>query len=237
MERLQKIIAESGYCSRRKAEELIKNSRVSVNGSIANVLGTKANASDNIVIDGEKLVREEKEHYLFYKPRGVISSTSDDKGRKTIVDYFNSNKRLYPVGRLDYNTDGAIIVTNDGDLANLLTHPKNELEKVYIVKVKGLVNGDVIRKLKAGVVIDKIKCVPDRVKLKKFDKIKKISIVEITIHDGKNHEVKIMFESIGFLVEKLKRERIEFLTLEGLKSGEYRKITPKEIKKLYSLIK
>lgn len=237
MERLQKIIAESGYCSRRKAEELIKNSRVSVNGSIANVLGTKANASDNIVIDGEKLVREEKEHYLFYKPRGVISSTSDDKGRKTIVDYFNSNKRLYPVGRLDYNTDGAIIVTNDGDLANLLTHPKNELEKVYIVKVKGLVNGDVIRKLKAGVVIDKIKCVPDRVKLKKFDKIKKTSIVEITIHDGKNHEVKIMFESIGFLVEKLKRERIEFLTLEGLKSGEYRKITPKEIKKLYSLIK
>lgn len=237
MERLQKIIAESGYCSRRKAEELIKNSRVSVNGSIANVLGTKANASDNIVIDGEKLVREEKEHYLFYKPRGVISSTSDDKGRKTIVDYFDSNKRLYPVGRLDYNTDGAIIVTNDGDLANLLTHPKNELEKVYIVKVKGVVNGDVIRKLKAGVVIDKIKCVPDRVKLKKFDKIKKTSIVEITIHDGKNHEVKIMFESIGFLVEKLKRERIEFLTLEGLKSGEYRKITPKEIKKLYSLIK
>lgn len=237
MERLQKIIAESGYCSRRKAEELIKNSRVLVNGSIANVLGTKANASDNIVIDGEKLVREEKEHYLFYKPRGVISSTSDDKGRKTIVDYFDSNKRLYPVGRLDYNTDGAIIVTNDGDLANLLTHPKNELEKVYIVKVKGVVNGDVIRKLKAGVVIDKIKCVPDRVKLKKFDKIKKTSIVEITIHDGKNHEVKIMFESIGFLVEKLKRERIEFLTLEGLKSGEYRKITPKEIKKLYSLIK
>ncbi len=237
MERLQKIIAESGYCSRRKAEELIKNSRVSVNGSITNVLGTKANTSDNIVIDGEKLVREEKEHYLFYKPRGVISSTSDDKGRKTIVDYFDSNKRLYPVGRLDYNTDGAIIVTNDGDLANLLTHPKNELEKVYIVKVKGLVNGDAIRKLKAGVVIDKIKCVPDRVKLKKFDKIKKTSIVEITIHDGKNHEVKIMFESIGFLVEKLKRERIEFLTLEGLKSGEYRKITPKEIKKLYSLIK
>ncbi len=237
MERLQKIIAESGYCSRRKAEQLIKMGKVSVNGSIVSVLGSKANVSDTIIIDGEKLVKEEKEHYLFYKPRGVISSTSDDKNRKTILDYFDSDKRLYPVGRLDYDTDGAIIVTNDGELANLLTHPKNELEKVYIVKVKGIVNGDVIRKLKLGVVIDKRRCIPNRVKLRKVDKTKSTSIVEIIIHDGKNHEIKTMFESIGYLIEKLKRERIEFLTLEGLKSGEYRKITPKEIKKLYSLIK
>lgn len=237
MERLQKIIAESGYCSRRKAEELIKNNKVSVNGNIVNILGTKANVGDNIIVEGKTISKEDKEYYLFYKPRGVISSTSDDKDRKTIMNYFNTNKRLYPVGRLDYNTDGAIIVTNDGEFANMLMHPKNELEKVYIVKVKGIIDGDAIRKLKQGIVINRIKCIPDKVKLRKVDKIKKSSIVEIVIHDGKNHEVKLMFERIGFLVDKLKRERIEFLNLDGLNSGEYRRITPKEIKKIYSLIK
>lgn len=237
MERLQKIIAESGYCSRRKAEQLIKNSKVTVNGDIVNILGTKANVGDNIIVEGKTISKEDKEYYLFYKPRGVISSTSDDKDRKTIMNYFNTNKRLYPVGRLDYNTDGAIIVTNDGEFANMLMHPKNELEKVYIVKVKGIIDGDAIRKLKQGIVINRIKCIPDKVKLRKVDKIKKSSIVEIVIHDGKNHEVKLMFERIGFLVDKLKRERIEFLNLDGLNSGEYRRITPKEIKKIYSLIK
>ncbi|MDD4027654.1 MAG: pseudouridine synthase [Bacilli bacterium] len=237
MERLQKIIAESGYCSRRKAEELIKNNKVTVNGDIVNILGTKANVGDNIIVEGKTISKEDKEYYLFYKPRGVISSTSDDKDRKTIMNYFNTNKRLYPVGRLDYNTDGAIIVTNDGEFANMLMHPKNELEKVYIVKVKGIIDGDAIRKLKQGIVINRIKCIPDKVKLRKVDKIKKSSIVEIVIHDGKNHEVKLMFERIGFLVDKLKRERIEFLNLDGLNSGEYRRITPKEIKKIYSLIK
>lgn len=237
MERLQKIIAESGYCSRRKAEELIKNSKVTVNGNIVNILGTKANVGDNIIVEGKTISKEDKEYYLFYKPRGVISSTSDDKDRKTIMNYFNTNKRLYPVGRLDYNTDGAIIVTNDGEFANMLMHPKNELEKVYIVKVKGIIDGDAIRKLKQGIVINRSKCIPDKVKLRKVDKVKKSSIVEIVIHDGKNHEVKLMFERIGFLVDKLKRERIEFLNLDGLNSGEYRRITPKEIKKIYSLIK
>ncbi len=237
MERLQKIIAESGYCSRRKAEELIKNNKVTVNGDIVNILGTKANVGDDIIVEGKTISKEDKEYYLFYKPRGVISSTSDDKDRKTIMNYFNTNKRLYPVGRLDYNTDGAIIVTNDGEFANMLMHPKNELEKVYIVKVKGIIDGDAIRKLKQGIVINRIKCIPDKVKLRKVDKIKKSSIVEIVIHDGKNHEVKLMFERIGFLVDKLKRERIEFLNLDGLNSGEYRRITPKEIKKIYSLIK
>jgi len=200
-------------------------------------LGTKANVGDNIIVEGKTISKEDKEYYLFYKPRGVISSTSDDKDRKTIMNYFNTNKRLYPVGRLDYNTDGAIIVTNDGEFANMLMHPKNELEKVYIVKVKGIIDGDAIRKLKQGIVINRIKCIPDKVKLRKVDKIKKSSIVEIVIHDGKNHEVKLMFERIGFLVDKLKRERIEFLNLDGLNSGEYRRITPKEIKKIYSLIK
>ena len=130
MERLQKIIAESGYASRRKAEELIKNGKVVVNGKVVRELGTKASFSDDILVEGKKIEREEKEYYIFNKPRGVITSTNDDKGRNVVTDYFNSNKRLYPVGRLDYDTTGLLIVTNDGELANLIMHPKNEIEKV-----------------------------------------------------------------------------------------------------------
>lgn len=237
MERLQKIIAESGYASRRKAEELITKGKVIVNGKVVTELGTKANYSDDILVDGKKIEKEEKEYYIFNKPRGVITSTSDDKGRKVVTDYFESNKRLYPVGRLDYDTTGLLIVTNDGELANLLMHPSNDIEKVYIAKVNGIVKGEDIRNLKIGVVIDNTKCIPKKVKLRKFDRKTNSSIVEVIISDGKNHEVKKMFENIGFEVEKLKRERIAFLTLGNLNSGEYRKLNIKEIKQLFSLIK
>lgn len=237
MERLQKIIAESGYCSRRKAEELIKNGKVILNGKIITELGTKANCSDDILVDGKKIEKEEKEYYIFNKPRGVITSTSDEKGRKVVTDFFDSNKRLYPVGRLDYDTTGLIIVTNDGELSNLIMHPKNEIEKLYIAKVDGIIKGTEINALKNGVILDGVKCIPKRVKLKKFDKKSNSSIVEITITEGKNHEVKRLFESVGFKVDKLKRERIAFLTLGNLKSGEYRKLNIKEVKQLFSLIK
>lgn len=237
MERLQKIIAESGYCSRRKAEELIKNGKVIVNGKVIQELGTKASYSDDILVDGKKIEKEEKEYYIFNKPRGVITSTSDEKGRKVVTDYFNSNKRLYPVGRLDYDTTGLLIVTNDGELSNLIMHPKNEIEKLYIAKIEGIIKGTEINILKNGIVLDGIKCVPKRVKLKKFDKKTNSSIVEIIITEGKNHEVKRLFESVGFKVDKLKRERIAFLTLGNLKSGEYRKLNIKEVKQLFSLIK
>lgn len=237
MERLQKVIAESGYCSRRKAEELIVAGKVLVNGQTVNKLGTKVSGNDLVEIDGKRLEKQDKEYYVFYKPKGVVSTTSDDKGRKTIIDYFDSNKRLYPVGRLDYDTTGLIIVTNDGDFANMLMHPKNEMEKVYIAKLEGIITGESIKRLKLGVMIDGTKCIPDRVKQRKYDKKTNTSIVEIIIHEGKNHEVKKMFESVGFNVLKLKRERIAFLTLNGLNAGEYRKLNPKEIKQLYSLVK
>lgn len=237
MERLQKIIAESGYTSRRKAEELITKGKVMVNGKIVTELGTKANYGDDILIEGKKIEKEEKEYFLFNKPRGVITSTSDDKGRKVVTDFFESNKRLYPVGRLDYDTTGLLIVTNDGELANLLMHPSNDIEKVYIAKVKGIIKGEDIRSLKEGVVIDNTKCIPKKVKLRKTDKKTNTSIVEIIISDGKNHEVKKLLENIGFEVEKLKREKIAFLTLGNLNSGEYRKLNIKEIKQLFSLIK
>ena len=237
MERLQKIIAESGITSRRKAEELIKNGKVIVNGKVITELGTKASYSDDILVDGKKIEKEDKEYYIFNKPRGVITSTSDEKGRKVVTDFFDSNKRLYPVGRLDYDTTGLLIVTNDGELSNLIMHPKNEIEKVYIAKIDGIIKGTEINILKNGVVLDGIKCIPKRVKLKKFDKKTNSSIVEIIITEGKNHEVKRLFESVGFRVDKLKRERLAFLTLGNLKSGEYRKLNIKEVKQLFSLIK
>ena len=237
MERLQKIIALSGYASRRKAEELIKAGKVMVNGKVVRELGTKANFSDDILIDGKKIEREEKEYYIFNKPRGIITSTSDDKGRKVVTDYFETNKRLYPVGRLDYDTTGLLILTNDGELANLIMHPRNEIEKQYIAKLEGIIKGEEINKLKNGIVLDGTKCIPKRVKLREFDKKTNTSIVEIVICEGKNHEVKRLFESVSFNVLKLKRERIGFLTLGKLKSGEYRKLNPKEVKQLYGLVK
>lgn len=237
MERLQKVIALSGIASRRKAEELIKNGDVIVNGEVVTKLGTKVTYSDDILVCGKKIEKEEKEYYLFNKPRGVICSTSDDKGRKVVVDYFNSNKRLYPVGRLDYDTTGALIVTNDGNLSNLIMHPKNEIEKVYIAKLNGVIKGAEINKIKSGVIIDNVKCVPKKVKLKNFNVKKNTSTVEIIITEGKNHEVKKIFESVGFFVDKLKRERIAFLSLGNLKSGEYRKLNPKEVKQLFNLVK
>lgn len=237
MERLQKIIALSGYASRRKAEELIKAGKVMVNGKVVRELGTKANFSDDILIDGKKIEREEKEYYIFNKPRGVITSTSDDKGRKVVTDYFETNKRLYPVGRLDYDTTGLLILTNDGELANLIMHPRNEIEKQYIAKLEGIIKGEEINKLKNGIVLDGTKCIPKKVKLREFDKKTNTSIVEIVICEGKNHEVKRLFESVSFNVLKLKRERIGFLTLGKLKSGEYRKLNPKEVKQLYGLVK
>ncbi|MDD7630478.1 MAG: pseudouridine synthase [bacterium] len=237
MERLQKIIALSGYASRRKAEDLIKAGKVMVNGKVVRELGTKASFSDDILIDGKKIEREEKEYYIFNKPRGVITSTSDDKGRKVVTDYFETNKRLYPVGRLDYDTTGLLILTNDGELANLIMHPRNEIEKQYIAKLEGIIKGEEINKLKNGIVLDGTKCIPKRVKLREFDKKTNTSIVEIVICEGKNHEVKRLFESVSFNVLKLKRERIGFLTLGKLKSGEYRKLNPKEVKQLYGLVK
>lgn len=234
MVRLQKAIADSGFCSRRKAEEYIVKGKVFVNGERITELGSKVEGNEEIIVDGNAISKQDKEYYILYKPRGVISSTKDDKGRKTVVDFFSSNKRLYPVGRLDYDTTGIILLTNDGEFANMMLHPKNKIPKVYIAKLEGIIDGYSIKKIKSGVVIDGIKCTPDRVKLKSADKKSNTCIVEITIHDGRNHEIKRIFESAGYNVIKLKRESIAFLTLQGLSSGEFRKLTIKEVKQLYA---
>ena len=237
MERLQKVIAESGYTSRRKAEELIKDGKVKVNGIIIKELGTKVSSSDEIIVNDQVLTIEEKVYYLLNKPREVVTTTSDEYNRKTVIDLIDTDKRVYPVGRLDYDTTGLLILTNDGELANRLMHPSNEIDKVYIAKIEGILTPKEMMELKNGVVIDGVKTSKSRVKVRKVDKSNNTSIVEITIHEGKNHQVKRMFEAVGKEVIKLKRERIAFLDLTGLNSGEYRKLNHKEVSKLYELTK
>lgn len=237
MERLQKVIANSGYCSRRKAEELIRQGKVKVNGEVITELGTCVQKNDAITIFDKSLTYQQKEYVLLNKPRGIITSTSDEKNRKTVLDLIDTDKRLYPVGRLDYDTTGALLLTNDGELANLLMHPKNKIDKVYIAKVSGFVTKPDLERLSHGVYIDNFKTSKAKVRLKSFDKKSNTSLVEITIHEGKNHQVKKMFEAVGYEVLKLKREKIAFLDVQNLKSGEYRYLNLKEVKKLYAVTK
>ncbi len=234
MKRLQKVIAESGLTSRRKAEELILQKKVKVNGNIVTELGTKVSENDRIEVNNKILEKENKEYFLLNKPRGVITSTKDDKSRKTVIDLINTTARIYPVGRLDYDTTGALLLTNDGDFANILMHPTNEIDKVYLAKLEGIIKAEQINKLKSGVLLDDILVKATRVKLKKVIKESNSCLVEITIHEGKNHQVKRMFESVGFHVEKLTRKRIGIFDCKNLKSGEYRKLTPKEVQIVYS---
>lgn len=233
MERLQKVIASSGYASRRKAEELIKAGKVYVNDQKVTQLGTKVNPSDDIRIDGQHLTLEKKEYYLLNKPRGIISSAHDDKDRKTVVDLIETNARIYPIGRLDYDTTGLIILTNDGTLAQKLAHPSQKVEKTYIAKLDKILTTEDFYQLKKGVVIEGKKVIPTKLKIKSKDKQKQTSLIAISIVEGRNHIVKKIFNQLGYDVKKLKRESYDFLTLGNLKSGEYRELSLKEIKKLY----
>lgn len=233
MERLQKVIASSGYASRRKAEELITSGKVFVNGEKVTLLGTKVNGDDDIVINGFHLKREDYVYFLLNKPRGLISSASDEFGRKTVVDLIDTDKRIYPVGRLDYDTTGLIILTNDGDFANMLMHPKNKVPKKYVAKLnKAMAIAD-LKKLQDGVMVDGKICKPVKVKLKKNDTEEDYSLVEVTLIEGRNHIVKKLFKELGYLVDKLTRVEYAFLNTDNLKSGYYRTLTLKEVKKLY----
>lgn len=238
MERLQKFIANSGYCSRRKAEELISKGEVYVDGKMVTELGTKVSGKEMIVVEGVTINKQtRKEYYLLNKPRGYICSVKDEKGRKVVTELINTNERIYPVGRLDYDTTGLLILTNDGDFANILMHPSNEVEKTYLAIIEGIMTTEEIYSLKDGVVIDGVKVVPKRVKIKKKDLEKNKSKVEVTIVEGRNHIVKKMFEAIGHPVNKLTRERLAFLDVKGLQSGEYRYLSVDEVNRLKQLKK
>ncbi|MBD8070305.1 23S rRNA pseudouridine(2605) synthase RluB [Bacillus sp. PS06] len=236
MERLQKIIAQAGVASRRKAEELILEGRVKVNGKVVKELGTKVTLNDKIEVNGIPLEKEKPVYFLLYKPRGVISSVSDDKGRKVVTDLFPYiEERIYPVGRLDYDTSGLLLMTNDGEFANILIHPKYEVDKVYVAKVKGIPLREKLRQLEKGIMLEDGKTAPAKVKVLSVDKKKQSSIIEIIIHEGRNRQVRRMFDAIGHEVIKLKRERFGFLTLQGLATGEYRELSPHEVKQLRAL--
>ncbi|MGG3989873.1 pseudouridine synthase [Bacillus smithii] len=236
MERLQKVIAQAGFASRRKAEQLIVEGKVKVNGEVVTELGTKVSDSDKIEVEGIPVEREEKVYFLLYKPRGVISSVRDDKGRKTVIDFFPYvDKRIYPIGRLDYDTSGLLLLTNDGEFANLLMHPRYKIEKTYIAKLKGIPPRPALKQLEKGVELEDGMTAPAKVKFLSGDRKKNTAIVEITIHEGRNRQVRRMFEKIGYPVLKLRRERFAFLTLQGLNAGEFRELSPHEVKQLREL--
>ena len=234
MERIQKVISDYGYCSRRKAEQFLIDGQVKVNGKKITKLGYKVGPKDIIEVQGHPLEKQEKEYILLNKPRGVVTTTKDEKNRATVIDLIASKKRLYPVGRLDYDTTGLLILTNDGQLANLIMHPSNRIEKVYLVKIKGILNQTTIKKLEQGILIEGTMTSKAKVKVLKTDKKKDVSMVELIIYEGRNQQVKKMFSAVGHDILKLKRERISFLTLGDLKIGEYRYLNNKEIKKLYN---
>lgn len=217
MERLQKVIAESGYTSRRKAEELIVAGKVFVNGKRITELGTKVSGEDIITIDGISITKEDKVYYLLNKPRGVVSTAKDEHDRKKVTDFISTDKRIYPIGRLDYDTTGLIILTNDGELSNILMHPSHSVEKTYVAKLNKVMTPSDQMKLKSGVTIEGIKCIPTRVRVRNIDEVHDTCIVEITIVEGRNHIIKRVFESLGYLVDKLTRTKYGFLTLDNLK--------------------
>jgi 23S rRNA pseudouridine2605 synthase len=232
MERIQKIIANSGYCSRRKAEELILQGKVAVNGETVNELGFKCEENSRITVEGKPLSREEKVVYLLNKPKNIISSASDDKGRKTVIDLVDSPYRLYPLGRLDYDSSGLIMLSNDGELMQKLIHPKYEVEKVYEVTIDGIISREAIAKLEKGVRIEDYVSSNARIKLIRINENKYTSFLEVCIHEGRNREIRKMFKTVGFNVIKLHRIKEATVELGNLKSGEYRRLKPFELKKL-----
>ncbi|WP_132743324.1 pseudouridine synthase [Scopulibacillus darangshiensis] len=234
MERIQKIIAQSGLTSRRKAEQMILDKRVKVNGQTVTELGTKVSAKDKVEVDGVPLDREEPVYFLLYKPTGVISSVKDDKDRKVVTDFLSEVKqRVFPVGRLDYDTSGAIILTNDGELANKLMHPKFQIDKEYVAKIKGIPDKRHLNILRKGVRLEDGVTSPAEVKIMSADRKKNTSIIHLTIHEGRNRQVRRMFKALGYDVVKLKRERYGFLNLKGMNPGDIRELKPHEVKQLY----
>ncbi len=238
MERLQKVLAHANIASRRKSEEIISDGRVKVNGVVVTELGFKVEKSDKIEVDGKPIEMAQHLYFLLNKPTGYVSTASDDKNRKTVLDLLGTefkDIRLYPVGRLDFDTAGLLLLTNDGEFTNLMTHPEHEIEKEYLVRVEGIVIRKQIVQLRNGVIIDDgYLAVPKEVRLLELDKGFQTTLISITLVEGKNKQVRKMMDAIGHPVKKLTRVRYDFLTLEGVERGTYRFLKIHEVKKLYA---
>lgn len=233
--RLQKYLANQGICSRRKAEEYIKEGVVKVNGKVVTELGTKINPEqDEIIFKGNKIEKVQKKIYiLLNKPIGYVTTTKDQFDRDTVLDLIHIEEKILPVGRLDMYTSGALILTNDGEFIYKITHPKYEIEKTYNVTVKGIITKEEVDMLKNGVEIENYVSGKAKVKILKTDKEKDISRIEISIHEGKNREVRKMCSSIGRKVLALHRSKIENITVKDLKLGEWRYLSKKEVEHLF----
>jgi 23S rRNA pseudouridine2605 synthase len=233
MERLQKVLAHAGVGSRRKCEEIIVAGRVEVNGERVTELGIKVSPTDVIVVDGRAIQSEKKVYIAFHKPKGVITSANDPEGRRTVMDYIKDvSERLYPVGRLDYDTEGLLILTNDGEFANRLTHPKFHVPKTYHATVNGVPHGSLLEKLAQGVMLEDGITAPAQVDYYDIASDQKQSIISITIHEGRNRQVRRMFDAINYPVMRLRRVQFGPLFLQGLPRGKSRPLTPKEIEEL-----
>lgn len=238
-ERLQKVMAASGVASRRKCEEIILAGRVKVNGKTVKELGTKVSKKDIVEVDGNPLTKESLVYYVLYKPTGYLTAASDSLDRRIVLDLISSEIkkkfRIFPVGRLDYDTSGVLLLTNDGELSYRLTRSAKEIEKIYQVRVDGLIDQNSIIRLMKGIEIDGVMTKRAKVEVLDLDKKNNSSSILLTITEGRNRQVRRMCEAIGYKVKKLKRVSFGGVTLEGLTVGEYRELKPHEIKVLYSL--
>ena len=233
MTRLNKYLADCGVGSRRECDNLIRDGRVKINDRVA-TLGSFVSDGDKISVDGKRVANKPKNCYvLLNKPKGCVTTVKDDRGRKTVMDFVDVKARLFPVGRLDYDTEGLLILTNDGDLANRLTHPSSEIGKTYVARISGELSEAERAQMEKGVLVDGVMTAKARVKI--LEKDVHHTRCEITIHEGRNHQVKKMFEAVGKEVEFLKRIAIGDLRLGGLKRGQYRFLKDEEVDYLKNL--
>lgn len=236
-ERLQKIISQAGIASRRHAEKLISDGRVSVNGIVIKELGTKIEPrKDRVTVDGKLLSCQKYVYILLYKPKGVVTTLNDPQKRKTVLDLIKDiPERIYPVGRLDYNTEGLLLLTNDGELTNSLIHPSRKIKKVYLAKVNGIPIEEKLDRFRVGMKLEDGMTAPALVNIIDVDKDRNTATLEIIIHEGKNRQIRRMCEKIGHPVKQLKRIKFAFLDLKGVRRGSYRHLTPVEVQELKSL--
>lgn len=231
--RINKFLAASGVASRRECDNIISDGRVTINGVRA-TLGTEVKDGDEVLFDGKKVSVKKNEYYILNKPKGYICSVSDDKDRKTVMDLMPQNcGRIYPVGRLDYDSEGLLILTTDGELAQKLTRPENEIPKTYLVKIEGVITESTLNPIRSGIEIDGY--VTKKCKAHIVETNKAYTKVHITLTEGKNREIRKMFAAIGKEVMLLKRIKIGELTLRGLDRGQYRKLTKEEVAYLSGL--
>lgn len=232
--RINKYLADAGITSRRKAENLVLEKRVKINGKIITELATDVKPNDMVFVDNKQIFTQQVfEYYMLNKPKGYLSTASDDRGRKTVLDLVKTDTRIYPVGRLDYDSEGLLLLTNDGELTNKLTHPKHNISKTYLVNINSNITKKELETLQKGVVIDGYKLHECKIFVKEISEGQ--TKMEVVIFEGRNREIRKMFESIGKKVVFLKRIKIENLSLGNLKRGEYRPLTKKEIDYLKNL--